>query len=942
MVDDSMEIASEHGHNTAEEDIDIDIDLTTGNVDEDDILDDIDADADFDTNITDVPAHVETDDLMVDDDGDDASYHMEDADLLEEEADDHIMEQEPAVLSFATDEPSDTSFTELHATESNFVGTGISDQFWDEPQEVQEQNEVMNAQDIEVNIHGSEAVVDNSADSTKKSDSKDSKEFAPISFPHPPTDEDPHSNSSPNPNYDGTTQEELENNVNEPPDPNYDSTTQEELENNLNEQTNPIEAIDSKIYAEDGEQLGLSTESAENDPIDLISYTEGQKQEQEQEQEHSDLNTVSAESGLIDTNNATLESSRDSEHQYHARGIVVKYNNRSYPLIRESSTDHPNDFFFEDSSVVEKTLNEFCSEIRKVLAEENLPQDDKISLVIEELQLVIEETQLTSYPPDLSLGQIIRLYEQLVNNDGTGEIPPLNLRLVIQPTGPDRFLTLSKGAAEGKGLLDYVTWDAESEDDPTEFGDQTEHYDSESSPDEYNTELEDGDKSIKTIDTHDENYDPAFNHDQPNQDVNSTISASAETPQVEQEDKQGEVGNQESVSTTDRKSPETSEQVNNETEEDGDFIDYEDEEDPEKPSGDGAMKSELPEANESRLHNGRYTDFNLLCVFPDICFCFTCNDIDLTERQSVEEEYPRTLVSNKIENGSDELDNQLGDETNHTDEAAQPKETFDDVESDIDYEEENADDKFNGEEEDGAAPNDVENAEDEIDLNATNDEDREYASYEDNNENEQHEDDKSLELADNRPEVPCDVNEIEQNGDSEGLDLADHTLETNNVEISYDDDVGDGQQQNFEGDEFDLGVGDEETEFLQNYQLDDDDTFNDNELLNMSVGEVISNTDATFDDAAAETDSATLSNASIAEPQATKLNFDNGQDQEDEIDYDEDENEENLPSLVVAPQPPTPKSNDSPISTSGKRPRADADFEDGDESNINEAKRIRS
>ncbi|KAF7880904.1 uncharacterized protein EAF02_006795 [Botrytis sinoallii] len=907
MVDDSMEIASEHGHNTAEEDIDIDIDLTTGNVDEDDILDDIDADADFDTNITDVPAHVETDDLMVDDDGDDASYHMEDADLLEEEADDHVMEQEPAVLSFATDEPSDTSFTELHATESNFVGTGISDQFWDEPQE---QNEVLNAQDIEVNIHGSETVVDNSADSTKKSDSKDSKEFAPISFPHPPTDEDPQSNSPPNSNYDGTTQEELESNVNEPPNPNHDDTTQEELETDVNEPTKSIEATDSNIYAEDGEQLGLSTASAESAPIDLNSHTEGQEQEPEPEQEHPGLNTVSAESDLIDTNNSTLESTKDSEYQYHARGIVVKYNNRSYPLIRKSSTDHPNDFFFEDSSVVEKTLNEFCSEIRKVLAEENLPQDDKISLVIEELQLVIEETQLPSYPPDLSLCQIIRLYEQLVNNDGTGEIPPLNLRLVIQPTGPDRFLALSKGAAEGKGLLEFVTWDAESEDDPTEFGDQTEHYDSESSPDEYNTELEDGDKSKKTIDTHDENYDPGFNHDQPNQNVNSTISASAEIPQVEQEDRQGEVGNQESVSTTDRKSPETSEQANNETEEDGDFIDYEDEEDAEKPSGDGVLKSELPEANESRPHN--------------------------------EEEYPRTLVSNKKENGSDELDDQLGDETTHTDEVAQPKETFDDVGSDIDYEEENADNKFDGEEEDGAAPNDIENAENEIDLNATNDEDREYASYEDNNENEQHEDDKGLELADDRPEIPCDVNEIEQNGDSEGLDLADHTLEINNVEISYDDDVGDGQQQNFEGDEFDLGVDDEETAFLQNYQLDDDDTFNDNELLNMSVSEVISNTNATFDDTAAETDSATLSNASIAEPQATKLDLDNRQDQEDEIDYDEDENEENPPSLVVAPQPPTPKSNDSPISTSGKRPRADADFEDGDESNINEAKRIRS
>ncbi|KAF7879389.1 hypothetical protein EAF04_000585 [Stromatinia cepivora] len=884
MVDDTMEIASEHGHNIVEEDIDIDIDLTTGHVDEDDILDDVDADADFDTNITDVPAHVETDDLMVDDDRDDASYHMEDADLLEEEADDHNMEQEPAGLSFATDDPSGNSFNEVQSTELSIVDTGVSDQFWDDAQVAQESDEATNAQDTAATVHGSEDVVDNSADSANNLNTKDTQDLAPASFPHGPTDENTQSNS--------------------PQNHNYDESNRESLENNLDEPTNPVEANDPNIYAEDEEHLDLNTESTESGPIDTSTNAE------DQGQERSDLNTASAEKSLSD-NSPTFDTSKDLEDQHHAREIVVKYNNRNYPLIRKYSTDHPNEFFFEDPSVVEKPFNEFCSEIRKVLMEENLPKDDKISLVIEELQLVIEESQLTNYPDELSLGQIIRLYERLVNNDGTGEIPPLNLRLVIQPTGYDRFSALSKGAAEGKGLLEFVTWDADSEDDPTEFGEPTEHYDSQSPPGGFNPELEEEDKSIEANDVYDGDSNHGSHDEQPYlEHVDSATSVSAETPQGEQDDVQREV-DQHPAPAEVQKSPEISQKPDSEIDEDGDFIDYEDEEDTEKALDGGALEPELPVTDESRPHN--------------------------------EEESRRNSISLKAENAADGLESQVGDKTTHTDEATQPEETFPDVESDIDYEEENAGDGFNAEEQEGSEPNNLENGENGINLNETNDEDREYALYDDNNEIEQTGDDGGLGLADSTQEVSHDVNnETEQNGDGEGLDLANHTLEANNVDISYDDDLENGEHHNFGEDEFDFGVGDEEdTEFLQNFQQDDTNLHGNDEFLRISTAaEDTTTTNITFDDKAAETDSATLSNASTAELQGTKPDLANGQDQEDEIDYDDDE--EDPPSPVIVPQSPTPKSEESPVSNSGKRPRAETDFEDGDDSITNEAKRIRS
>ncbi|KAB8296874.1 hypothetical protein EYC80_002283 [Monilinia laxa] len=889
MVDDSMEIASEHGPNIVEEDIDIDIDLTTGHVDEDDILDDVDADADFDTNIDDVPAQIETDDLMVDDDRDDASYHMEDADLLEEEADDHNMEQDPAGMSFADDHPSDISFNEIQPAESNIEDVGVSDQYWDDSQVAQPSAGASNAQDSEATVYGSENIIENIADSADTANditTQDTQEPAPNLFPHSPTEKETHPSS--------------------PQNPNYNDSNVEPLENDLNEPTDPVEAIDPNTHTEDEENLDLNTIPNENGSNVVINA-------EDQEEAHPNLNTSSDKSGTIDPHNSTSESLEDFDKQNHAREIVVKYNNRNYPLIRRSSTDHPNEFFFEDHSIIEKPFNKFYAEIRKVLMEENLPKDDKISLVVEELQLVIEETQLANYPDSLSLGQIIRLYERLVNNDGTGDIPPLNLRLVIQQTGPDRFFALSKGAAEGKGLLDYVTWDADSEDDPTEFGEPTEHYDSESPVDEYNPESEGGERSSAVSDVHDEDSNTELVADAPDEQphlehAESATSASAEAPQ-DQGEFQEEINDPQSAPAEVRQSPETLQRPEDEVEEDGDFIDYEDEEDVEKPSNSRALKSELPEDDEKQ-------------------------------------------ATQRTENLTDELEDQVGEDTPHTNEAAQPKETFQDVESDIDYEE-TADDNFKGEEQERTnenldpeeghvtTPNGIDNVNS---LNDTNDEDREYTSFNENSEIEENGDGKGLDLEDYTVQVSHDgYNETEQDGDGEGLHLAENILEVNDVEIGFEGDLDNGEQDDFGGDEFDLGVGDEgETEFPQSYQLDHDTTFDgSNEFLGIPLGEdTATTTNITLNETAVETDSATLSNASITEPQGTKPSLANGQDQEDEIDYD-DEEEAPL-SSAITPQPSTPTLKESPVSNSGKRLRAETDFEDGDDAVTNEAKRIRS
>ena len=98
MVEDIMEISSDHGHNDEQGDIDLDIDLTGDPGDEDFILEDVTSHVDFGDDFHLQPSAAVNDDVMLDDDNE--SYQMEDAEILEEETE-HIIEQES--MSFATD-----------------------------------------------------------------------------------------------------------------------------------------------------------------------------------------------------------------------------------------------------------------------------------------------------------------------------------------------------------------------------------------------------------------------------------------------------------------------------------------------------------------------------------------------------------------------------------------------------------------------------------------------------------------------------------------------------------------------------------------------------------------------------------------------------------------------------------------------------------------------
>ncbi|KAK2630175.1 hypothetical protein QTJ16_000995 [Diplocarpon rosae] len=123
MVEDTMEISSEHGYNMDQDDIDIDLDLTAGSVDEDYILEDAASQIGFGNELHPPPSPIVNDESMLDDDSE--SYQMEDADLLNE-GEGHTMERESITFTTLDEEPPSLGTNDLETVQYKSEDAGTS------------------------------------------------------------------------------------------------------------------------------------------------------------------------------------------------------------------------------------------------------------------------------------------------------------------------------------------------------------------------------------------------------------------------------------------------------------------------------------------------------------------------------------------------------------------------------------------------------------------------------------------------------------------------------------------------------------------------------------------------------------------------------------------------------------------------------------------------
>lgn len=511
MAGDDMEISSEHGHN-AGEDIDIDIDLTGGQVDEDYVLEDAEPDAG-------------QDDPMVDED--DTSFPMDDEDLIQDEDNQNMDHGITEMRNMATSDLSNNNSIGIEITDTFSFGKDVSSR---EPELMWDLPEVPNE-------HIEDAPVQPDSELTV-------------------------------PDGEGAYQ----------------------IIRKAQEPTSPQSA---KLRSPAGIVTG--------EPIQSPSYTAlGAPDSGNTTSSHPDPDLGAASVSGEPSNELELTSSDHINALSLSRKVVVAYQSTDYALFSASESDDPDSYFLSDLTFTEKPLVDLFAAIRNVI-HEDLSADDELCVSVEDLGLEFNETSAPIH--EVTFGQIMSLHEKLLRNDGVESPSALYIFLGTRPNYFSRLANLTAGAAEGKGLSELVTWDeySESRDESAEI--EKSKYGDSPTVEEPGT-CKDGEDTVETAEgkvieisdsslvAHPEQgleSIPEPSDHQTSSTAGQVLTAGS-SPPTSSDPQQKTVA--EMLSTS---APE-------EYDEDGDLIDYEDEELGQAQRGAQPYPTEL-EADDSRTHN---------------------------------------------------------------------------------------------------------------------------------------------------------------------------------------------------------------------------------------------------------------------------------------------------------------------------------------------------
>lgn len=161
---------------------------------------------------------------------------------------------------------------------------------------------------------------------------------------------------------------------------------------------------------------------------------------------------------LHDSDNSTVDipSVKDASSLEH---VIVVYRDVEYALFSASEHDDPDLYFLSDKAIAEKPLSEFFRAIRDVIRDD-LTDEDELCLVVDSLGLQAEE--VSSCIDEVSLLQVLSLHAKLAENDGLENSGGCHITLQTRTNFSRRFSSLMAGAAEGKGLSHYAYWNGQS------------------------------------------------------------------------------------------------------------------------------------------------------------------------------------------------------------------------------------------------------------------------------------------------------------------------------------------------------------------------------------------------------------------------------------------------------------------------------------------------
>jgi hypothetical protein len=262
--------------------------------------------------------------------------------------------------------------------------------------------------------------------------------------------------------------------------------------------------------------------------------------------------------------------------------------------------------------------------------------------------------------------QILDLHTRLAQNDGVGIVPPLYITLGMKPEFCRSFGTLLAGANQGKGLSEVVTHEEDYFDSP-EGHEELETLEEDGNYEAESREEADPNDEAKAYDPNDletvENSGEVF----PQQDFTVAVAAEGEKSDAKTNGDQNGSGKSEDqthevpvevehassrpkrVQERRLKSANAATPARSDVDEDGDLIDYSEDEDyVEKDSVALDVKRTVPNGSQG---SGTSTIFSTLCLKPSMCFCSNCSAIFIAEYEAINESLSRRSSSRTIENG---------------------------------------------------------------------------------------------------------------------------------------------------------------------------------------------------------------------------------------------------------------------------------------------------
>ncbi|KAL0776881.1 hypothetical protein CaCOL14_006399 [Colletotrichum acutatum] len=131
--------------------------------------------------------------------------------------------------------------------------------------------------------------------------------------------------------------------------------------------------------------------------------------------------------------------------------ITVSYKGIDYPFFYGSPDSQGKECFFNDLTLLHCKMEGVLAGFRRELANELGPFDELV-FQIDELGLEFTESSQAEVFSDITLGQIISVFDSLVKNQNADASKPLYAYLTTRPNCKKRWLSLVDDAYNGKGL----------------------------------------------------------------------------------------------------------------------------------------------------------------------------------------------------------------------------------------------------------------------------------------------------------------------------------------------------------------------------------------------------------------------------------------------------------------------------------------------------------